>query len=61
MNTEEKNTADELIYVYLFLKRSGNPDRNNKLLFPDRLNLLKNLIIKGAQALCRPGKEGGTL
>ena len=28
------------------MKRSGNHDRINKLLFPDRLNLLKNLIIK---------------
>ena len=28
------------------MKRSGNLDRINKLLFPDRLNLLKNMIIK---------------
>ena len=43
------------------MKRSGNHDRINKLLFPDRLNLLKNLIIKGAQALCRPWERGRTL
>ena len=43
------------------MKRSENPDGNNKLLFPDRLNLLKNLIIKGAQALCRPWERGRTL
>ena len=43
------------------MKRSGNHDRINKLLFPDRLNLLKNLIIKGAQALCRPWERGRPL
>ena len=41
-----------------FFERSGNPDRKNILIYSDNLIVSESIVISGAQALCRPAKEG---